>query len=35
MIRCMDLAWLSQVVPQQFSGCSNEASECSESVDEL
>ena len=24
MIRCMDLAWLSQVVSQHFSGCSNE-----------
>ena len=35
MIRCMDVAWLSQVAPQPFSGYSNEVSGCSESVDEL
>ena len=35
MIRCMDVAWLSRVAPQPFSGCSNEVSGCSESVDEL
>ena len=35
MIRCMDVAWLSRVAPQPFSGCSNEVSGSSESVDEL